>query len=177
MKKVLLLALCLTLLLCGCGRGEEEEVRALQQRYDALQQATMESEITCHFDGGSRSFTVVTTCEAQGATTTITAPEELAGISATVTGKELLLRYEGAALSAGVPAVLSPAACVPYLLRSVAQGYLLDYGGETIDGMDCLRAALTPRRRTAARSYAPSGLNGRRAYRATRNFPQTAWWC
>ena len=141
MKKVLLLALCLTLLLCGCGRGEEEEVRALQQRYDALQQATMGSEITCHFDGGSRSFTVVTTCEAQGATTTITAPEELAGISATVTGEELLLRYEGAALSAGVPAVLSPAACVPYLLRSVAQGYLLDYGGETIDGMDCLRAA------------------------------------
>jgi hypothetical protein len=131
----------MTLLLCGCGRREEEEVRALQSRYGGLEKVTMESEITSHFDGGSRSFTVITTCDTQGATTTVTAPEELAGISATVTGEEMLLRYEGAALSAGVPLVISPAACVPYLLRSVADGYLIECGGETIDGMDCLRAA------------------------------------
>lgn len=142
MKKVCFFILASSLLLCGCGKREEEEIHALQSRYAAMEQVTMESEITCHFDGGSRSFTVVTTCNDQGATTTVTAPEEIAGLSATVTGEELLLRYEGAALSAGVPAVLSPAACVPWLLRSVAQGYLLDYGGETIDGLDCLRAAL-----------------------------------
>ena len=141
MKKVLLLSLGLTLLLCGCGKREEEEVRALQSRYGALEQVTMESEITSHFDGGSRSFTVVTTCDAAGATTTVTAPEELAGLSATVTGEELMLRYEGAALSAGVPLVISPAACVPYLLRSVGDGYLIECGGDAIDGQDCLRAA------------------------------------
>ena len=141
MKKVYLLAFVLTLALCGCGREEETEIRALQQRWAAMEQLTMEAEITCHGAGESRSFTVVTTCTAEGATTTITAPEELSGLSATVTGEELLLRYEGAALSAGVPPVLSPAACVPYLVRSVAEGYLLEYGKETLDGMDCLRAA------------------------------------
>lgn len=52
----------------------------------------------------------------------------------------LLLRYEGAALSAGVPSVLSPAACVPYLVRCVAEGYLLEHGAETLDGLPCIRA-------------------------------------
>ena len=141
MKKVCLLFLTLTVLLCGCGRDEEEAVRDVQSRWAQAQKVTVEAEVTCHFDGGSRSFTVASVWEPAGATTTILVPEELAGISATVTGEELLLRYEGAAISAGVPTVLSPAACVPYLLRSVADGYLLDCGGETIDGLDCLRAA------------------------------------
>ena len=141
MKKVLLLTLALTLLLCGCGKKGEEEVRALRSRYAEPGQVTAEAEITCHLAGESRSFTVVTTCDAEGATTTVTAPEELRGISATVTGDELLLRYEGAAVSAGFPSVLSPAVCVPYLLRAVADGYLLEYGGETMDDLDCLRCA------------------------------------
>ena len=141
MKKVCICALSLTLLLCGCGRGEEEAARALQSRWAHMASLTTESEITCHLAGESRSFTVVTTCTAEGATTTVTAPAELAGLSATVSGEELLLRYEGAALSAGVPQYLSPAACVPYLVRSVTEGYLLEYGAEMLDGLDCVRAA------------------------------------
>lgn len=140
MKKVLLLALCLTLL-CGCGKGEENAVRELQARYAAAQKITAQAEITSHFDGGSRSFTVSVVWEPQGATTTVVAPEEIAGISATVTGEKLMLTYDGAALSAGTPMVLSPAACVPYLLRAVSDGYLLEYGGETVDDRDCIRAA------------------------------------
>lgn len=141
MKKVCMMLLAATLLLCGCGRREEEAVRTLQSRWAEMEQLTMESEIVCHGAGESRSFTVVTTCSPEGGTTTVTAPAEIAGISATVTGEELLLRYEGAALAAGVPPVLSPAACVPYLVRAVAEGYLLECGAETLDGMDCIRAA------------------------------------
>ena len=141
MKRVWLLALALAALLCGCGRGEEEAVRAVQRRWAEAEKVTVRAEIICHTDGAARSFTVHSVWEPSGATTTVLAPEAVAGISATVTGEELLLRYEGAALSAGVPAVLSPAVCVPYLVRSVADGYLLEYGGETIDGLDCVRAA------------------------------------
>ncbi len=140
MKKRWLMVLCLPLLLVGCG-GREQEVKALQQQYAQLEKVTMEAEITCHLEGESRSFTVVTTCEDGGATTTVTAPEELAGLCATVSGEEQLLCYEGAALSAGRPAALSPANGVAYLLWAVAEGYLLEYGEETIDGMECLRAA------------------------------------
>ena len=141
MKRTGIAVLCLAVLLCGCGKGEEEEIKGLQSSYENAQSLTISGEITCHLAGENRSFTVVTTWSPEGATTTITAPEELAGLSATVTGDELLLRYEGAALSAGTPIVLSPAACVPYLIRSVADGYLLEYGSETIDGMECLRLA------------------------------------
>jgi len=140
-KRIICLCLCLVALLCGCGKGEEEEARALQQRYGELQKLTAQAEIICHLDGASRSFTVSCVWEPEGATTTVVAPEEIAGLRATVTGEELLLRYEGAALSAGVPTVLSPAAAVPWLLRSVSRGYLLDYGAETLDGMACLRTA------------------------------------
>ncbi len=141
MKKVILYTLCLALLLCGCGGGEKEQIQTLQSRYAAAQKITVQAEITSHFDGGSRSFTVSTVWEPQGATTTVVAPEEIAGISATVTGEELMLSYDGAALSAGVPMALSPAACVPYLVGALSDGYLLEYGSETIDGLECIRAA------------------------------------
>ena len=140
MRKIGAWLLCLPLLLTGCGKLEQE-AKALQETYRAIEMLTMEAEITYHLDGESRSFTVVSTCDKEGATTTVTAPEELAGLSATVTGEELLLRYEGAALPAGRIQEVSAANCVPYLLHAVAEGYLLECGGETIDGMDCLRVA------------------------------------
>ena len=141
MKKVVIFILALSLLLCGCGRKEESAVRELQRRWAEAEQITAQAEIVLHLDGTARSFTVAVVWEPAGATTTILAPEAVAGISATVSGEEMVLRYEGAALSVPVPAVLSPAVCVPYLVRAVAAGYLLEYGSETIDGLDCIRAA------------------------------------
>ena len=127
MKKVCICALSLTLLLCGCGRGEEEAARALQSRWAHMASLTTESEITCHLAGESRSFTVVTTCTAEGATTTITAPAELAGLSATVSGEELLLRYEA---SGKLPESLS------------ARFYTFEYEGDKVYHTDAI--PLTP---------------------------------
>ena len=62
------------------------------------------------------------------ATTTVMAPEELAGLSATVTGEKLLIQYDGPALAAGVGDTVSPANCIPYLLRALAEGYVLEVG-------------------------------------------------
>jgi hypothetical protein len=143
-KKVGLFILALTVVLCGCGKREEAAVRDLQRRWAEAEQITAQTEITFHLDGTARSFTVATVWEPQGATTTILAPEAVSGISATVSGEEMVLRYEGAALSVPVPAVLSPAVCVPYLVRSVTEGYLLEYGAEMLDGLDCVRAAFDP---------------------------------
>ena len=141
MKKVCIFILALTVVLCGCGRREEAAVRDLQRRWAEAEKVTAQAEITFHLDGTARSFTVAVVWEPQGATTTILAPEAVSGISATVSGEEMVLRYDGAALSVPVPAALSPAVCVPYLVRAVAAGYLLDYGSETIDGLACIRAA------------------------------------
>ena len=73
---------------------------------------------------------------------TVMAPEELAGLSATVTGEKLLIQYDGPALAAGVGDTVSPANCIPYLLRALAEGYVLEVGEETLEDTPCLRLAL-----------------------------------
>ena len=115
------LAAALCLLLCGCGKKDAAEAQAVQQRYAALTGAVAEAEIVSHPEGETRSFTVRCTCDRtkDTATTTVMAPEELAGLSATVTGEKLLIQYDGPALAAGVGDTVSPANCIPYLLRAL----------------------------------------------------------
>ena len=122
------LAAALCLLLCGCGKKDAAEAQAVQQRYAALTGAVAEAEIVSHPEGETRSFTVRCTCDRtkDTATTTVMAPEELAGLSATVTGEKLLIQYDGPALAAGVGDTVSPANCIPYLLRALAEGYVLE---------------------------------------------------
>lgn len=140
MKRIAVPVLCL-LLLCGCS-GTRDQAEELQSHCRTWRNVRMEAEVTCHLEGESRSYTVLCTWDEEGATTTILAPEEVAGISATVSGDEMLVNYGGAAVSAGTPPVLSPANCVPYLLHAAAQGYLLEHGAETMDGLECLRLVL-----------------------------------
>lgn len=140
MKKVGIFVLSL-LLLCGCS-SRQEQAEKIQQSYGALEKVTMEAEAVVHLPEENRSFTVRCLWELEGATTTILAPEELKGLSATVSGEELMINWDGAALAAGKQWVLSPAACIPWLLHAAAEGYLLEAGDEVIDGMECLRLAL-----------------------------------
>ena len=140
MKKVWVLVLGL-LLLCGCG-SRQDQAEEIQQKYAALEKVTMEAEAVVHLAEENRSFTVRCLWEPEGATTTILAPEELKGLSATVSGEDLMVIWDGAALAAGRQQVLSPAACIPWLLHAAAEGYLVEVGNEVIEGMECLRLAL-----------------------------------
>ena len=144
MRRGMYLAAALCLLLCGCGKKDAAEAQAVQQRYAALTGAVAEAEIVGHPEGETRSFTVRCTCDRtkDTATTTVMAPEELAGLSATVTGEKLLIQYDGPALAAGVGDTVSPANCIPYLLRALAEGYVLEVGEETLEDIPCLRLAL-----------------------------------
>lgn len=142
MKKFWIGMLYLCCLLCACGK-EEHETQTLQQQYGQVQKAQMDAEITCHLEGENRSFTVQCAYDKEkGAVTTVTAPEEVAGISATVSGEDFSVAYDGISLAAGEMVDVSPANCLPWLLRAAAEGYVLDYGRETIDGTECLRVAL-----------------------------------
>ena len=140
MKKVWVCLLALTLL-CGCS-SRQEQAEKIQQSYGTLEKVTMEAEAVAHLAEENRSFTVRCLWEPEGATTTILAPEELKGLSATASGEELMVNWDGAALAAGRQQVLSPAACIPWLLHAAAEGYLVEVGDEVIEGMDCLRMAL-----------------------------------
>lgn len=141
MKKILLAALGACVLLCACG-ARTTEMDQVQEQYRRIERAEMDAEITCHLTEESRTFTVHATCTDTGAATEVTAPEELAGIRAEAEGDELSVVYDGVSLPAGQAPGVSPANCLPLLLRALEEGYVLEYGAEDIDETPCLRAAL-----------------------------------
>lgn len=132
--------LLLLLLLCGCQ--DDTRMTALQQQYQGMTGAQLSAEVVCHLSSENRTFTVACRYDReQGATTSITAPEEVKGVSATVSGEELTVTYDGAILPAGELTDVCPANCLPYLLHAAADGYVTEWGTETLEDAACLRAA------------------------------------
>ena len=144
MKRMGLCAMLLgCALLCACGAAPSAG-QNLQEQYAAVKTAQLEAEVVCHLEGESRSYTVQCSYDRGGdAVTTITTPEELAGISATVSGSDLTLTYDGTGLAAGPLRDVCAANCLPLLLRAVSDGYILEQGKETIEGQPCLRPVMT----------------------------------
>ena len=140
MKKIILpLLLCAAL--CGCGGAAAGN--AVQDQYRTVRTARLEAEVTSHTDTDSRTFTLLCSYDAAGdAVTTVTQPHELAGLTAVASGEELTLACEGLQLPAGASLDICPANCLPYLLRALAEGYVLEQGGETLADIPCLRLTL-----------------------------------
>ena len=142
MRKATLFALMLTLLLTACG-GEEERDPAseLQAAYAGLAAATLEADITCHYDDETRTYTMLCDYTPGSSTVTVLAPEDLAGISATVAEGELTLSYEDVSLDAGSysAAAISPVAALPKLMEAAAAGYVSQQSVEELGERSCLR--------------------------------------
>ena len=142
MKKIGLIGILFLLtLLCGCQK-ENTRTDTLQRQYQAIESLQISAEVVCHLSAENRPFSVECSYNKdKGATTSITAPEEVKGISATVSDDDLTVTYDGLILSAGTVGEICPANCLPYLLHAVADGYVLEWGQETLEGEDCLRIA------------------------------------
>lgn len=141
MKKIKIVGLILLLLfLCGCKKDTRME--ELQKEYRMISAVQLSAEVVCHLPAENRSFTVECHYDKeQGATTGITAPDEVKGISATVSGEDLTVTYDGTILSAGELSDVCPANCLPYLLYAVSEGYVSEWGTETIEDRECLRVS------------------------------------
>lgn len=143
MRKAMLFALMLTLLLTACGGEEKDPVGDLQRQYAAVASATMEADVTCHYEEEEREYTLLCAYTPESSTVTVLAPANLAGISATVSGGELKLSYEDISLDAGScsAAAISPVAALPRLMEAAASGYPAETGEEDVDGRKGLRVA------------------------------------
>ena len=144
MRKALLFAPMLMLLLTACGGGGEKDVAAsLQQQYAAVSAATLEADITCHYEGEERTYTLLCAYTPEKSNITVLSPENLAGISATLEGDTLTLSYDDISLDAGSysAASISPVAALPKLMAAAATGYLTEQSEETVSDRPCLRLA------------------------------------
>ncbi len=144
MRKALLFAPMLMLLLTACGGGAEKDAAAaLQQEYAAVAEATLEADVTCHYEGEERTYTLLCAYTPERSTVTVLAPDDLSGISATLEGEELTLSYDDISLDAGSysAAAVSPVAALPKLMAAAAGGYLTEQSEETVGERPCLRLA------------------------------------
>lgn len=145
MRKALLFAPMLMLLLTACGGGGEkvDPATELQAQYAALASATMEADITCHYDDEVRTYTLLCAYTPGESTVTVLAPSNLSGISATVSDGNLQLSYEDISLDAGSysAAAISPVAALPRLMAAAGSGYITEQSEETVDERTCLRLA------------------------------------
>lgn len=141
MKRTITLLLSLALLLIGCGE-KESAAADIQAQYGSVAAAEMEAEVTFHMTKEDRAFTLQCSYTPQESTVTVTAPDTVKGVSATVTSEGLAIAYQGAVLSAGKVGDIGPVNALPCLLRAVAEGYLVEEGRETVGGVDCRRLTL-----------------------------------
>lgn len=145
MRKALLFALMMTLCLsltgCGGETAEKQETEELQMKFQNLSAATVEAELTCHYGDEVRTYTLRCSYTPEESTVEVLAPEDLAGISATLAGEALTLQYDGILLDAGTYSgtEISPMWAVPSMLRAMGQGYPLETGREALGETECLR--------------------------------------
>ena len=144
MRKALILAPMLILLLTACGAGEEtNETAQLQQQYAAVESATMEAEIVCHYDDEIRKYTLLCAYTPERSTVTVLSPENLSGISAQVENGTLTLSYDDISLDAGTysAAAVSPVVALPKLMEAAAWGYPTEQSEEMLGERTCIRMA------------------------------------
>lgn len=145
MRKALLFAPMMTLLLallCACGGKEEAESWQVQEDFRDLR-AQAEVNLTCHYGDEVRTYGLSCAYTPEKSSVTVTAPADLAGVSAEFDGETLSLRYDDILIDAGVYSgtEISPFWAVPSLLRAMGEGYLLEVCREDIGDIPCLRAA------------------------------------
>lgn len=140
MRKKWLAALCL-LLLCACGRepATPESVRA---RFESLPGFTAHVKILSDFGHSALEYEIDYAYNRESSDhLTITAPESLVGIEATIAGEDsFTLQYGETALDDGmaVRTGATPADCVYWLVRELRESEPLETWNETVNDVPAL---------------------------------------
>ena len=125
----LTIALCLTLTCCGGEGGSQAEQLALDIRAEYLEMAgcTASMEVTADYGQRVYDFGVDLTWQREGESAlTITAPENVAGVTARLAQDQAYLEYDGARVETGPldGEDLSPMSALPQLLEAARSGYM-----------------------------------------------------
>lgn len=135
-------------LLAGCGRdsgtdrGAEELALEIRTEYIGMTALSAGLEVTA--DYGERVYTysmALAWDQKEGTTLTLTAPEEVAGVTLQAKDGETALEYDGVRLETGPLSEegLSPVDAVPALLRQVREGFIAESCVEQLEEKEALR--------------------------------------
>lgn len=116
------------LLLVGCGEREAEPEDAFASFREEMQAAGRigtTADLTADFGGTVSEYTLSVESDGEETTVTVTAPELIAGVTATVRAGETSLAYDGVMLGAGPldDEGTTPVSALPVILRAMAEGY------------------------------------------------------
>ena len=142
---VLTISVCLALAACGGEAGESgAEQLALDIRGEYLEMAGCTAALEMTADYGQRVYTygIDLSWQREGETVlTVTAPENVAGVTARILEGETALEYDGMRVETGPldGSGMSPVDAVPVLLDYAEGGYIAACGMETVDEREVLR--------------------------------------
>lgn len=134
----------LALLLCGCVGEETDNDLTLQLRSDFIARGGCAGTMELTADYGQRvyAYTVeFSETEKEGLTLVITAPEEVAGITANVEAGQTSLTFDGVQLETGPlnDEGLSPLDAMPAFLTAMESGWIAETGSEILGETEVLR--------------------------------------
>lgn len=138
---VLMMTLLLTA--CGSGRGEDgPQQQALTTRTAYLEADGCTGKLDVIADYGQRVYTYCVDVTVAGGESvlTVTAPEELSGVTARLTDGQSQLEYDGAVLETGPLSDdgLTPLSAVPALLECARTGFIDSCGMQRLGERDTL---------------------------------------
>lgn len=144
-RSVVICVLMISFLLSACG-GEgtmEPRERVLSIRGEYTEAAGCTAKVNVVADYGQRvyDYTVDVTVSGEESVLTVTAPEELAGITARMTGTGGQLEYDGTVFETGPLSAdgLTPLSAVTYLLECARSGFIDSCTAETLGERETLR--------------------------------------
>ena len=144
-KALVICVLMMTLPLCACGAGggTSPQEQALSIRADYLSADGCTARVILRADYGRRVYDYEGTVTVSGEDTVLilTAPAEVAGVVARLSGETGQLEFEGTVVETGPlsDAGLTPLGAVPALLEAARSGFMDSSTLETLDGASTLR--------------------------------------
>lgn len=140
-RMISLLLLCL---LCGCTGADSDNDLTLELRSDFLSREGCSGVMELTADYGQRVYAYTVEFDGtvkDGMTLVITAPEEVAGITANIREGQTYLEYDGVRLETGPvnEEGLSPLDALPTFLTVMESGYIAETGSEMMGETEVLR--------------------------------------
>ena len=145
-KSIGICVLMMTLLLSACGgtggeTGPQEEALTIRGEYLAATGCRTRMDVTADYGQRVYTYTVDVVVDGEETLLTVAAPDEVAGITARLTGTNSWLEYDGAVLETGPldEDGLTALGAVPALLESARSGFMDSCVPEPLGERDALR--------------------------------------